>query len=46
MKTITIDLRTSKGFLQAEKLKAKGWVVISHGFNSVTMREKPYNPKR
>ena len=36
-----IDLRTMKGFKEAERLKAHGWVVAEVGFTTVTMRYAP-----
>jgi len=36
----TVDLRSPKGFRQAEGLKARGWKVDSVGFHTVRMRNR------
>jgi len=36
----TVDLRTTKGFKQAERLKASGWTVGSVGFHTVQLHKK------
>lgn len=36
----TIDLRTEKGFKQAERLKARGWVIGSVGFHTVQLYKR------
>ena len=33
----TIDLRSEKGFKEAEKLKVQGWKIGSIGFNTIQM---------
>lgn len=39
-KYITVNLRTIKGIEKAEKLKEKGYVIISIGFDTIQLEKK------